>query len=102
MARPHLSLSQILVALLAIFVYFYGLGSDHLATNGDELLYAQIVRATAQSGHWLPLQSPIAYHRNTKPPLLFWQGMISTDWTKNWSLWNLRWPNVFYTLLTAF
>ena len=102
MARPHLSLSQILVALLAIFVYFYGLGSDHLATNGDELLYAQIVRATAQSGHWLPLQSPIAYHRNTKPPLLFWQGMISTDWTKNWSLWNLRWPNVVYTLLTAF
>lgn len=100
--KKHFSFAQLFLALFAIFVYFYGLGSDHLATNGDELLYAQIVRATAQSGHWLPLQSPIAYHRNTKPPLLFWQGMISTDWAKNWSLWNLRWPNVVYTLLTAF
>lgn len=94
--------SQLLLALFAILVYFYGLGSDHIATNGDELLYAQIARATAQSGHWLPLQSPIAYHQNTKPPLLFWQGMISTNWGKNWTLFNLRWPNVIYTLLTAF
>lgn len=91
-----------LLGIFASFVYFYGLGSDHIATNGDELLYAQIVRATAQSGHWLSLQSPIAYHRNTKPPLLFWQGIISTDWGKKWSLFNLRWPNVIYTLLTAF
>ena len=95
-------LTRIFLALFAIFVYLYGLGSDHIATNGDELLYAQIVRATAQSGHWLPLQSPIAYHQNTKPPLLFWQGMVSTDWAKHWSLFNLRWPNVVYTLLTAF
>lgn len=97
-----LSFSQWLVALLAIIVYFYGLGSDHIATNGDELLYAQIARATAQSSHWLPLQSSISYHRNTKPPLLFWQGIVSTDWGKDWSLFNLRWPNVVYTLLTAF
>ena len=100
--KKHFPFTQLFLALFAVFVYFYGLGSDHLATNGDELLYAQIVRATAQSGHWLPLQSPITYHRNTKPPLLFWQGMISTDWAKNWSLWNLRWPNVVYTLLIAF
>jgi len=26
--------------LLAVFVYCAGLRSDHLATNGDELLYA--------------------------------------------------------------
>ncbi|MCX6958468.1 MAG: phospholipid carrier-dependent glycosyltransferase [Verrucomicrobiae bacterium] len=100
--KKHFSFTQLFLALLALFVYFYGLGSDHLATNGDELLYAQIVRATAQSGHWLPLQSPIAYHRNTKPPLLFWQGIVSTDWGNQWSLFNLRWPNVVYTLLTAF
>ncbi len=98
----RLSFAQLLVALFAIFVYFYGLGSDHIATNGDELLYAQIARATAQSGHFLPLQSPLSYHRNTKPPLLFWQGIISTDWGKHWSLFNLRWPNATYTLLTAF
>ncbi|OHE76953.1 MAG: hypothetical protein A3F67_04315 [Verrucomicrobia bacterium RIFCSPHIGHO2_12_FULL_41_10] len=91
----------LLASLLAVFVYFYGLGSDHLATNGDELVYAQITRATAQSGHLLPLQSPIARLQNTKPPLLFWQGIISTQGAKNWSLANLRYPNVVYTLLTA-
>jgi 4-amino-4-deoxy-L-arabinose transferase-like glycosyltransferase len=39
--------------------------------------------------------------RNTKPPLLFWQGIISTHWGQSWSLWNLRYPSVIYTLLTA-
>jgi hypothetical protein len=39
--------------------------------------------------------------RNTKPPLLFWQGIASTDWAKNWNLFNLRYPSVIYTLLTA-
>ncbi|MFI0348285.1 MAG: glycosyl transferase family 39 [Chthoniobacterales bacterium] len=82
-------------------VYFYGLGSDHIATNGDELVYAQMTRATALSGHLLPLQAPIERLSNTKPPLLFWQGIASTSWAKNWSLWNLRYPNVIYTLLIA-
>lgn len=90
-----------LATVLAVFVYFYGLGSDHIATNGDELLYAQIARATALSGHWLPLQSPIARHANTKPPLLFWQGMSSTNVAKSWTLFNLRYPNALYTLATA-
>ena len=57
--------------------------------------------ATAESGHWLPLQTIIERHRNTKPPALFWQGLVSTDWARSWSLWNLRWPNVLYTLATA-
>ena len=39
--------------------------------------------------------------RNTKPPLLFWQGILSTDWNEHWSLARLRAPNVLYTLLTA-
>lgn len=91
----------VIAALLAVFVYFYGLGSDHTATNGDELVYAQMARTTAQSGHLLPLQTPIARLANTKPPLLFWQGIASTDWAKNWSLWNLRYPSVIYTLLIA-
>jgi 4-amino-4-deoxy-L-arabinose transferase-like glycosyltransferase len=39
--------------------------------------------------------------RNTKPPLLFWQGIVSTGWGSNWTLWHLRWPSVIYTLLTA-
>ena len=90
-----------LALLLAVGAYFYGLGSDHIATNGDELLYAQIARATAESGHWLPLISPIPRLQNTKPPLLFWQGILSTHGAHEWTLFNLRWPNVLYTVLTA-
>lgn len=87
--------------LLALIVYCTGLGSDHLATNGDELLYAQISKLTAQTGNLLPLQSLDERLRNTKPPLLFWQGILSTDWGNHWSLALLRAPNVLYTLLTA-
>ena len=87
--------------LLALIVYCTGLGSDHLATNGDELLYAQITRLTAETGQLLPLQSLDEKARNTKPPLLFWQGIASTGWGHHWSLARLRAPNVAYTLLTA-
>lgn len=94
-------LTAALVIVLALATYFVALKSDHAATNGDELLYAQMTYATAESGQWLPLQTMIERHRNTKPPALFWQGLVSTDWAQNWSLWNLRWPNVLYTLATA-
>ena len=87
--------------ILAAFIYCAGLGSDHLATNGDELLYAQISKLTAASGQLLPLQSVDEKARNTKPPLLFWQGIISTEWGDHWSLALLRLPNVLYTLMTA-
>lgn len=87
--------------LLALFVYCAGLRSDHLATNGDELLYAQISKLTAASGELLPLQSIDEKARNTKPPMLFWQGILTTDWGNHWSLALLRAPNAFYTLLTA-
>ncbi|MFZ4484822.1 MAG: glycosyl transferase family 39, partial [Chthoniobacterales bacterium] len=70
-------LGAIAAMALALTAYFVALGSDHAATNGDELLYAQITLATAQSGHWLPLQTMIERHRNTKPPGLFWQGLVS-------------------------
>lgn len=33
--------------LFALLFYTIGLGSDHLATNGDELVYAQMTRLTA-------------------------------------------------------
>ena len=94
-------LTTFLALALALAAYFVALGSDHAATNGDELLYAQMTYATAESGHWLPLQTMIERHRNTKPPGLFWQGLVSTDWAQHWSLWNLRWPSVLYTLGTA-
>ena len=90
-----------MAVLLALAAYFAALKSDHAATNGDELLYAQMTYATAESGHWLPLHTLIERHRNTKPPGLFWQGLVSTNWAESWSLCNLRWPNVLYTLATA-
>jgi 4-amino-4-deoxy-L-arabinose transferase-like glycosyltransferase len=101
LAHRHSLLIGWLGLVLALLVYCTGLQSDHLATNGDELLYAQISRLTAGSGQLLPLQSLDEKARNTKPPLLFWQGIISTDWGNHWSLTLLRAPNVLYTVLTA-
>ena len=87
--------------VLAVFVYFYGLDSQHIPKNGDEYPYEHITRLTAASGQLLPLQSQLDHMRNTKPPLLFWQGIASTDHGRNWTLWDLRYPSVIYTLLTA-
>ncbi|MBI5428867.1 MAG: phospholipid carrier-dependent glycosyltransferase [Nitrosomonadales bacterium] len=91
----------VLTCLLAAFTYFYGLDSEHAPKNGDEYPYEHIVRLTAASGELLPLQSQMDNMRNTKPPLLFWQGIASTGWGADWSLWQLRYPSVIYTLLTA-
>jgi 4-amino-4-deoxy-L-arabinose transferase-like glycosyltransferase len=90
-----------LAALFSIFTYFYGLNSQHIPKNGDESVYINITRLTAASGHWLPLRAEDPAMRNTKPPLLFWQGIESTDRGKYWTLWNLRCVAVVYTLLTA-
>jgi hypothetical protein len=91
----------LLACLLAVSTYFYGLDSQHIPKNGDEYPYEHITRLTADSGKLLPLQSQLDDMRNTKPPLLFWQGIASTGWGKNWTLWNLRYPSIIYTLLTA-
>ena len=85
--------------IVAIAIYFYGLGGQYVPTNGDELVYAHIARLTAATGHWLPLASELNNMRNTKPPLLFWQAMVASDWGRNWQLLALRLPSVLYTLL---
>jgi 4-amino-4-deoxy-L-arabinose transferase-like glycosyltransferase len=90
-----------LAVALAVFTYLLGLDSQHIPKNGDEYPYEQIARVTAARGHWLPLDSELPEMRNTKPPLLFWQGIVSTNWGRNWTLWHLRWPSVVYTLMTA-
>lgn len=89
------------VTLLAAFAYFYGLDSQYIPKNGDEYPYEHITRLTARSGHLLPLQSQLEGMRNTKPPMLVWQGIASTDGGRDWTLWHLRYPSVIYTLLTA-
>ena len=86
---------------LAAFVYLDNTGSEHAATNPDELLYLQIARLTAETGHWLPLQATEVKHRNTKPPGLFWQGIATTGWGGHWELWRLRFPNALFSVLTA-
>jgi 4-amino-4-deoxy-L-arabinose transferase-like glycosyltransferase len=102
MAHSFTFRSAILIFLLSIVTYLYGLDSRFAPKNGDEYPYMHIVRMTAQTGQWLPLQSEMAGLKNTKPPLLFWQGIASTHWGKSWTLFNLRWPSVLYTALTAF
>jgi 4-amino-4-deoxy-L-arabinose transferase-like glycosyltransferase len=94
--------SALFILLLGVFTYLYGLDSRFAPKNGDEYPYMHIVRMTADSGHWLPLQSEMDGIKNTKPPLIFWQGIASTEWASEWTLANLRWPSVLYTALTAF
>lgn len=93
--------SAILILLLGISTYLYCLDSRFAPKNGDEYPYMHIVRMTAESGHWLPLQSEMDGIKNTKPPLIFWQGIASTHWATDWTLANLRWPSVLYTAFTA-
>ena len=93
--------SALFILLLGVFTYLYGLDSRFAPKNGDEYPYMHIVRMTADAGHWLPLQSEMDGIKNTKPPLIFWQGIASTQWASEWSLSNLRWPSVLYTALTA-
>lgn len=94
--------SALLILLLGVFTYLYGLDSRFAPKNGDEYPYMHIVRMTAEAGNWLPLQSEMDGVKNTKPPLIFWQGLATSHWASQWSLANLRWPSVLYTGLTAF
>lgn len=85
--------------LLGIAIYLQGLGSQYAPTNGDEMVYAHIARATADTGHWLPLASELENTRNTKPPLLIWQAMAAGGWGEWWNLAALRTPSLVYLLL---
>jgi 4-amino-4-deoxy-L-arabinose transferase-like glycosyltransferase len=103
MQPPRDSVPWLWLALVAVaaLLYFYGLNSPYAPTNGDEMVYIHIARMTAESGHWLPLQSEILDTRNTKPPLLFWQALAAGDWGRNWNLYGLRLPSVLYTFATT-
>ena len=85
---------------LTLAGYFYHLGGRNILKIGDEELYIQTARMTAEQGRLLPLLCEQGIC-NYKPPLLFWQGIFATDWGRWWNLWALRFPTVLYTGLTA-
>ena len=87
--------------VLAVATHLHGLSSLHIPANGDEMIYAQIARATAASGRWLPLESEMPDMVNTKPPFIFWQAILSTDRGRHWTLGALRWPSLAWTFATA-
>lgn len=97
--RPAV-LWPVLLALVAA-LYLFGLGSPFAPSNGDEMVYIHIARMTAESGHWLPLQSELVGTRNTKPPLLIWQAMVAGGWGQHWSLFTLRLPSIAYTFAST-
>jgi hypothetical protein len=97
----NLLMLYLLCAFGAVYVYLFGLESQYIPKNGDEYVYARVTRLTAQSQHLLPPSAETEGMGNTKPPLLFWQGLISTRWGQAWTLARLRWPNMLYTLFTA-
>jgi 4-amino-4-deoxy-L-arabinose transferase-like glycosyltransferase len=99
--RKASTLQVIIGLILVVLAYFFALDSIHIPNIGDEGVYIQIVRKTAESGRFLPLLDEQGI-KNTKPPLLFWQGMLTTGMGKLWSFWNLRGPVVVTTLLVAF
>jgi 4-amino-4-deoxy-L-arabinose transferase-like glycosyltransferase len=87
--------------LLVAALYLWGLGGPFAPTNGDEMVYIHIARMTAESGHWLPLQSELVGTRNTKPPLLIWQAIVASGWGAHWNLLALRLPSILYTFATT-
>ena len=95
------TLTWLALLALAVTVYALGLGGQYIPSNGDELVYSHIARLTAASTQWLPLVSELDHMRNTKPPLLFWQGMLVSDWGRHWNQAALRAPSLLYTLLTS-
>lgn len=97
---PPLTPGLWLGLLLVACAYLYRLDSLEIPGIGDEMYYIQIARVTAAQGRLLPLVSQQGL-ADTKPPLLFWQGILLTGWGKHWDLWHLRLPIVVYSFLTA-
>ena len=88
------------VALFGVFVYLVSLDGLYIPHIGDEAPYIEIARLTAEGGSWLPLSTGAGLE-NTKPPLLYWLGIVATDWGSKWTLLRLRLPVVAFTFATA-
>lgn len=93
-------LAAALAAGIAAFSYLGGLDSIFAPSIGDEAYYLQIARVTVGSGRMLPLRSEAGI-TDTKPPLLFWQGAVSTGFGSAWDLRRLRLPVVATSFAAA-
>jgi 4-amino-4-deoxy-L-arabinose transferase-like glycosyltransferase len=89
-----------LVAVLGVGAYVYSGGGLYIPHIGDEAPYIEITRLTAESSRWLPLKTAPGLE-NTKPPLLFWAGIVATDWGQQWTLERLRAPVFLSTFASA-
>ena len=88
------------VFVLALAVYLYALDGLYIPHIGDEAPYIEIARLTGASGAWLPLKTAPGLE-NTKPPLLYWVGIVSTQWGRHFTLFRLRLPIVLCTFVLA-
>lgn len=88
------------VFVLAVLTYGYSLGGLYIPHIGDEAPYIEITRLTAESGQYLPLRTGPGLE-NTKPPALFWLGIVATRWAKHFTLFRLRLPIVLCAFATA-
>ncbi|MCA8981856.1 MAG: phospholipid carrier-dependent glycosyltransferase [Planctomycetes bacterium] len=80
-------------------LYFFQLGGMYNVNIGDESNYLQLARVTALQPGWLPLSTDEGPW-STKPPLLFWQGIVSVKLLGE-SLFGYRLVSVLYSLATA-
>jgi len=88
------------VSLLAVVAYLYSVDGLYIPHIGDEAPYIEITRLTAESDEWLPLRTAPGLE-NTKPPGLFWLGIVTTRWAESFTLFRLRFPIVVCTFLSA-
>jgi 4-amino-4-deoxy-L-arabinose transferase-like glycosyltransferase len=99
MGERALRAAGVAALAFAAAAYLHGLGDTFIPSIGDEPLYLQIARVTGASGRLLPLLSESGV-TDTKPPLLFWQGIAAASLAGP-ELWWLRLPNVLLTFASA-
>ena len=84
---------------LGVFAYLFSLGGIHIPKIGDEYVYLQITRVIAEQDWILPVATDEGPW-STKPPMLFWQGWLTTALLGH-DLFTIRLPIVLYTMATA-
>ncbi|MEZ4814983.1 MAG: glycosyltransferase family 39 protein [Bdellovibrionota bacterium] len=96
---PYARQYKYISLLIVLIAYIWGAGQVQIPKIGDEVLYLQIARVTGESPTLLPLKYEGGV-LNTKPPLLYWLGIASTQ-VFGKSLFAYRLPVLLVTFLSA-